>query len=94
MDTNFNKISKILKNSIEKENDLNNDDKLEILILAKKIVKDKLDLEEKVRQLKLSLEVGKYDLFLQSNEIKKDKLDLLTTKLEACIILDNTKNKQ
>jgi len=93
MDTNFNKISKILKNSIEKENDLNNDDKLEILVLAKKIVKDKLDLEEKVRQLKLSLEVGKYDLFLQSNEIKKDKLDLLTTKLEACIILDSTKNK-
>ena len=76
MDTNFNKISKILKNSIEKENDLNNDDKLEILVLAKKIVKDKLDLEEKVRQLKLSLEVGKYDLFLQSNEIKKDKLEI------------------
>ena len=93
MDTNFNKISIIITNSIEKENDLSNDDKLKILVLVKKIAKDKMDLEEKVKELTLCMEIGKYDLFVQSNEKKKDKLDLLTTKLESCIIMDDRKKK-
>jgi len=93
MDTNFNKISKILTNSIEKENDLNNEEKLEILVLVKKIAKDNMDLQEKNKELKLSLDSDKYHLFVQSNEKKKDKMDLLTTKLEACIIIDNRKKE-
>ena len=60
MDTNFNKISKILTNSIEKENDLNNEEKLEILVLVKKIAKDNMDLQEKNKELKLSLDSDKY----------------------------------
>jgi len=93
MDTNFNKISIIITNSIEKENDLSNDDKLKILVLVKKIAKDKMDLEEKVKELTLCMEIGKYDLFVQNKEKKKDKLDLLTTKLESCIIMDDRKKK-